>query len=239
MQMRAPRPSDNFSHSGLPPLTRVNKIILIVLGAFFLLDSIMVRFSGQTLRAVTGLSASSFFDGHIYQLLTYPLVCNDLLGFLFTGLIFWFLGGEFEFLWGTRRYIKFLLTVLIVGGLFFLLISLPFSGPIQYFPLSGASGATGALCVAFGYLFPERVMYIIFFPVKAKYFAMILIGILLYQGFFYPAFAPVWGQVGSCACAFWWVGQSRIRSFCSKYFKSRRKFSIIDKDKDKDKNIYH
>lgn len=52
-------------------------------------------------------------------------------------------------------------------------------------PLVGASGAIYGLLLAFGYLFPNAELMLIFFPipVKAKYFIPILIVIEVYLGF--------------------------------------------------------
>lgn len=52
-------------------------------------------------------------------------------------------------------------------------------------PLVGASGAIYGLLLAFGYLFPNMSLYLMFIPIpiKAKYFIPILIVIEIYLGF--------------------------------------------------------
>jgi hypothetical protein len=46
--------------------------------------------------------------------------------------------------------------------------------PLQFVPVIGASGAIYGLLLAFGWLFPNRLIYIYFlFPIPAKYFVII------------------------------------------------------------------
>lgn len=190
----------------LPTITRINKYLIIVLVALFLINSILTKLAGVSIMWTTHLSPNAFFSGHIYKLLTYPLITGELLGILFDGLILWFIGSQFESMWGMRRYISFLLTCSLGGGLFFVLLGLIFSSTALFHaPLGGMGGVTGALCVAYGILFPNRVMYFFLFPLKAKYFVLILISINLYQGLFSPAMGQVWGSLGAYGCSFLWL----------------------------------
>ena len=47
----------------------------------------------------------------------------------------------------------------------------------------GASGAVYGVLLAFGILFPDRIIYWIIFPIPAKYFVMILGGIAFFSTF--------------------------------------------------------
>ena len=158
---------------------------------------------GWSLRSLTGLRGDSFFSGHIYQLLSWPLVVNGLFEALFDGLILWFIGSELEVMWGRKRYMRFLTVATLGGGIIFLLVERWGIYPIV---LSGMGGVTSAICVAFGILFPHRIMFFLFFPIKAKYLAMILVGMNLYQGLFSPGKALAWGILGSCVGAYLWTG---------------------------------
>ena len=194
----------------LPTITKVNKYLVIALGSLFLINSILTKFSGISIQGLSSLSSNAFFSGHIYKLATYPLVAGGLLEALFDGLILWFIGSQFESMWGVRRYISFLATCSLGGGLFFILLGLLFSSSSLYYaPLSGMGGISGALCVAYGILFPNRVMYFFLFPMKAKYFVLILISINLYQGIFSPALGQVWGSLGAYGCGFLWLVSPR------------------------------
>jgi membrane associated rhomboid family serine protease len=51
-------------------------------------------------------------------------------------------------------------------------------------PMLGASGAIFGIYVAFGYLFPNQIISLLFPPVslKAKYFVLIMAGLELFYG---------------------------------------------------------
>lgn len=192
----------------MPQLTKINKVLIIVCGVLFLLNTILVKSSGVSLLGLFGLSSGKFFEGHIYQIITYPLITNGLMSFIFDALLLWFLGSELESIWGPRRYIGFLLSTVIGAGLFYLLVNVVFfsSGLLSLYPFSGLAGTGASMCVAYGILFPERTFsFMMIFPIKAKYFCMILVGMSLYSGFFSPAAAGAWGQIGAMICAVAWM----------------------------------
>ena len=129
----------------LPHLTPLNKTLIIVLASVFLLNSVLGATMGLSLKYLTGLQGSLFFSGHIYKLLSWPLVAGSLFEILFDGLILWFIGSELEIMWGRRRYLQFLLSAVLGGGIFFLLVSwMTGYGSL----LSGMSGVASAICLA-------------------------------------------------------------------------------------------
>ena len=229
----------------LPQLTPVNKTLIIVLGSAFLLDSILVTTVGFSLKYLMGLQGPLFFSGHIYKLLSWPLVAGGLFEILFDSLILWFIGSELEMMWGRRRYIHFLLSAVLGGGLFFLGVAWMTGYGVL---LSGMGGVASAICVAFGILFPHRIMFFLFFPLKAKYLVMILVGMNLYQGLFSPGKALAWGILGSCLGAFLWILGRRgiwLRWIQEKFpvrKKKRRHLRLFDdkiEDKDEQDITYH
>ena len=230
----------------LPHLTPVNKKLIIVLGMAFLLNSIFITTMGWSLVSLTGLRGESFFSGHIYQLLSWPLVASGLFEALFDGLILWFIGSELEVMWGRKRYIRFLGAATLGGGIMFLLVEQWGTYPIA---LSGMGGVTSAICVAFGILFPHRVMFFLFFPIKAKYLAMILVGMNLYQGFFSLGRALAWGILGSCMGAYLWMRMypTMWLLWFKEKFSSSKKWKHLElinnnpknKKKDNDSITYH
>lgn len=216
----------------MPPLTKINKVLIIVCGVLFLLNTILLKVSGVSLLGLFGLSSGKFLEGHIYQIITYPLITNGLMSFIFDALLLWFLGSELENIWGARRYISFLLTTVIGAGLVYILINLVFFGDglLSLYPFSGLAGVGAAMCVAYAILFPERTFsFMMVFPIKAKYFCMILVGMSLYSGFFSPAAAGAWGQIGAMVCAVVWM------FMVTKSVKSL-KFGLNRSEKPKNKN---
>ena len=222
----------------LPHLTPVNRTLIIALAAAFLLDSVLGAGLGWSLGYLTGLRGEAFWGGHIHQLVTWPLVPGSPFEALFDGLILWFIGSELEVMWGRRRYIGFLGAAILSGGVAFLLVG--FTG-IYPAVLSGMGGVTSAVCLAFGLLFPRRVMFFLFFPLRAKYLVMILVGMNLYQGLFSPGKALAWGILGSCLGAFLWMRWEWLGRKFSRPKKWRHLRPVDDKiEGESDKKItYH
>ena len=184
-----------------PPLGRINKIILIGVVAIFLVSSILERISGMSLVSVMGLRVHSFFGGQFYQLVTYPLVAGSFFSLLFDALILWFIGGRFESSWRERRYLSFLVFSSLGGGILFLVVGLLFfqeASSLGLYPLSGLSGVCSALCIAYALIYPDHIFsFMLLFPMKAKYFCALLVGVELYQGLFTPFAIASWGHMGT------------------------------------------
>ena len=87
---------------------------------------------------ILGLSGGQLTKGHIYELITYPLISSSLLEVILNSLMLWLMGSEFEENWGRARYLQFLATVVIGGGLLYSLISIVFfsSHIVFNFPLN-------------------------------------------------------------------------------------------------------
>lgn len=189
----------------VPALTKANKFIIIALVASLFLIPLVGKLFDFSPAAAFGLSAAGISSGRVYQLLTYPFISASMLSLLFNGLLFWYLGGELEALWGTSRYIFFLAISLLGGGLFYLFVSFVFygAGPIYSYPLLGCSGLIQTLAFAYGILFPNRIFSILLiFPIKAKYFSWIIILISLYGGIYSPNGIGAWGHLGTIASGF-------------------------------------
>lgn len=232
----------NTASFQIPALTKVNKFLLIGVASFFVLNSISAKMMGRDLIVWFGLSLEGMLSGHIFELITYPFFPRNLLEFLFDSMVIWFIGSDLEDKWGMKRYISFILTVTLGAALFYMLAqALTSTGQIV---LSGPSVWALSLCFAFGIIFPERTMYFLFFPVKAKYFVMILIAISLYNGVFSPMGILAWGQMGSFICAWLWMifeaKKSPFKGFSPKKRNSGHLQLVKDKDeKEKKKITYH
>lgn len=200
----------------LPKLTPVNKFLIILSSAFFILEFAAEKIASLSLGSLLGLSAEHFMDGHIYSLITYPFVSRSLLEVILNCLMLWLMGSEFESNWGRKRYINFLLTVILGGGLLFLSISAVFfqGTGIYTFALMGLSGVVSSLCLAYAVIFPDRVFsFMMLIPVKAKYFCMILVAISLFQGLSGPTGVGAWGQLGGIVAAYLFMVVVSNRNF--------------------------
>lgn len=231
-----------------PPLTYTNKIIIIFASVLFFLSTIMNVYGELDLVQFMGLSPHMFFKGHIYQLVTYSFVQTGLLGAVFNCLIVWFIGGDLELSWGRTFYRKFLgLTILATGG-FYLLVSFVFWGTGGTYTFLGLQSLCLALLVAYAMVNPDRHLTFMFlFPMKAKYFCMLLCVLEIY-GVLVSAYAQsAWAHLFSIAFSFLYLrylsGKAQGKPFIPKGLfkrpsKKKPKLSIV-KDRDDDPKYWH
>ncbi len=120
----------------------------------------------------------------IWQLFTYMFL-HDPNGFshiLFNMLTLWMFGTDLERQWGTKRFLTYYFVCGVGAGICVVLINLLF-GEMNA-RVIGASGAIYGLLLAFGLLYPDRTLLFSFlFPIKAKYFVMILGAIAFLSSF--------------------------------------------------------
>ena len=111
----------------------------------------------------------------IWQLVTY-LFLHDPRGvghILFNMLTLWMFGTDLERDWGTRQFLKYYLICGIGAGVCDILANAAI-GNLDTTTI-GASGAIYGLLLAYGMLYPDRrVLMDFLFPIKAKYFVMII-----------------------------------------------------------------
>lgn len=116
----------------------------------------------------------------VWQLVTYLFLHGGFFHIFFNMLALWMFGVELENVWGTRRFITYYFLCGVGAGLSNLYLTPLFTTPG---PTIGASGAIYGILLAFGMLFPDSPVFIYFlFPIKAKYFVAIFIGIELIAG---------------------------------------------------------
>jgi membrane associated rhomboid family serine protease len=229
----------------LPTVTPFNKILMISLGVLFLVNSLF-GLSGMSLEGLFGLSGQGFFSGHIYRLFTFPFLPRNLMETIFDILIFWFIGSELESMWAKKRYIGFLAASALGQGIIFLAINfLFFQSKIYYaIPLLGPSGVCSALCVAYGILFPNRQMYFFFFPILAKWFVVLIVGMNLYNGIFSPGGIYAWAQIAAMISGYgWmlWVSRTQAKSSSSPFSRPPKKrkqghLKLVDDEKNNEKD---
>ena len=105
----------------------------------------------------------------LWQLLTYLFVHEAFYHFLFNMLGLWWFGSDVERALGSKRFIRYYFFTGIGAGLVSVFMNLP---------TIGASGSIYGLLLAYGLLFPERVLYLYFvIPIKAKY-CVLLFGLI-------------------------------------------------------------
>ncbi len=152
---------------GFPP---VIKNLMIVMGAFFLLQMVVSQWINFYLGLVPVLVWKKYF---LWQLFTYIFLHGGITHILFNLLALWMFGGELENYWGPRKFLFYFFFCGIGAAVCTVLFT-----PFQMVPVIGASGAIYGILLAFGWLFPNRPIYIYFlFPIPAKYM-VILYGLI-------------------------------------------------------------
>jgi len=147
-------------------LTPIIKKLMIVMGAVFLLQMVVSGAINLYLGLVPVLVWKKFF---LWQLGTYIFLHGGIGHILFNLLALWMFGGELENYWGSRKFLFYFFFCGIGAGICTVVFS-----PYQFIPVIGASGAIYGILLAFGWLFPNRLIYIYFlFPIPAKYFVII------------------------------------------------------------------
>lgn len=173
--------STGYLSSYFPPGV---KWLLITNTAFFLLYFFAVRFGAQNLFSLLGLSPALVVQGAVWQLVTYMFL-HDPMGFfhiLFNMLALWMFGADLERDWGTKRFLQYYFLCGIGAGLCDIAANIAVGN--WYTRTIGASGAIYGLLLAFGVLYPNRVILFNFlFPIKAKYFVMIIGAIAFLSSF--------------------------------------------------------
>ena len=187
-----------------PQLTKINKIILITTAACFLTSAILKAIGAFSLVGILGLSSSGLFSGMVFQIFTYPFIETQLMSFLFSSLILWFIGSDLETQWGQKVYLRFLLLTVVGVGLIFSAVNLIFffGTPVYFAPLHGLSGINFALLIAYSMLNPDRQMaFMMIFPMKARTFCWILVGIEAYMAVF-TSLRTSWAHLLAMGIAF-------------------------------------
>ncbi|HSB05197.1 MAG TPA: rhomboid family intramembrane serine protease [Thermodesulfobacteriota bacterium] len=147
-------------------LTPVIKKLIIMTAAVFLLQMVVDYKINFYLGLVPLLVWKKFF---LWQLFTYIFLHGDVSHILFNLLALWMFGGELENYWGSKKFLFYFFFCGIGAGICTVVFS-----PYQLIPVIGASGAIYGILLAFGWLFPNRLIYIYFlFPIPAKYFVLI------------------------------------------------------------------
>lgn len=186
----------------LPPATQA---LLLVCTAFFCLQFFVPLELWFALWPV----GSGMFQP--WQVVTYALLHGGLWHLFFNALGLYMFGSELERLWGPRRYLMFIGAGVLAAALTQLGFTALTGSKV---PTVGISGGLFALLLAFGMLFPNRVIMPLFppIPMKARTFVIVFGGLELLLGYFdrtgVAHFAHLGGMVGGWLMIRYWRGQA-------------------------------
>jgi len=154
-------------------VTPAVKLLLIVNIAVYVLQRLVLPY---WLVGLFGLVPYLVWhEFYIWQLFTYQFLHGGLMHLLFNMLALWMFGCDLERRWGSEFFLKYFF-VAVVGGAILNTLFLP--GQIG--PSIGASAGIYGILLAFGLIYPNQIIYFYFlFPIKMKYFVMIIGGIAL------------------------------------------------------------
>jgi len=159
-----------------PPAAFV--IIGVTVLAFFIQNAAFVDILRVfALWPVATPPALAFGDGVLatgfkpWQLISYGFLHGGWGHLFFNMFAFYIFGLPIERAWGTRRFVIFYMNCLIGAGLVQLLVA-GLSGEI--YPTIGASGAVFGILLAFGMMYPNTRLMLLFppIPIKAKWFVL-------------------------------------------------------------------
>lgn len=113
---------------------------------------------------------SGYFEA--WQLLTYGFLHGSFNHIFFNMFAVFMFGFPLEKTWGSQRYARYYGVCILGAGLIQMLVQY-FSAEI--YPTIGASGAVFGLLLAYGVMWPNNKLFLLFFPVpiKAKWFVLI------------------------------------------------------------------
>jgi membrane associated rhomboid family serine protease len=190
----------------MPQLPPTTKALMLACTVIFCVQLLMSHYIDLWL-ALWPLASGRFMP---WQVLTYAFLHGDVLHLFFNMLGLWMFGSEIELIWGRKRYLQYLTACVLAAAACQMMIA-PLLG--QMGPTIGASGGLYGLLLAFGMMFPERVIMPIFppIPMKAKVFVAVFGGLeLLFglTGFSGVAhFAHLGGMLGGWLMFRFWRGQ--------------------------------
>jgi membrane associated rhomboid family serine protease len=153
------------------PVTRTVKILIIVNVAVFALQTILRMLGNYFMVGYFGLiPAAVTHDLRIWQFATYMFLHGGVFHIFFNMLTLFMFGNDLERFWGTPRFLNYYFLTGIGAGVCSWLVAMNSRTVII-----GASGAIYGLLLAYGMLYPNRIVYLNFLlPVKVKWLVLIM-----------------------------------------------------------------
>ena len=185
--MRFSYQNHRWDQSSLRPSLFTDAIKLIISINFLLF--ILQYFSGieDKLFPIFGIVPSKTFgELMLWQPFTYLFFHGGIWHVLINMFVLWMFGSELEKYWGKREFLRFFFVTGVGSGLVTVLFSLSSSTPVV-----GASGAIYGVLLAYGLMFPNRLVYLYFLiPIKVKYL-VILIGTIAFFSSLNPGYSNI------------------------------------------------
>jgi len=157
----------------LPPATRALLVVNVavyllqlLLGAAALAPFMLWPLDSSGYLALAGVGFMP------WQLLSYGFMHGGLAHLLFNMLALVMFGAALEQVWGQRRFLLYFLLCVIGAGLCQLLVV---SWSMTLVPTVGASGGVFGLLLAYGLLFPNQRVMLLFPPIPMKARTLVIV----------------------------------------------------------------
>ena len=223
------------------PVTPVIKKLIIANVAVFLLQF----FASYKIIYFFGLVPYMVIrEFYFWQLFTYQFLHGGLFHIFFNMLALWMFGGDLERIWGSAFFLKYYLLCAVGAGICTVIFL-----PTSISPTIGASGAIYGILMAYGMLFPDRMVYLYFlFPIKVKHFVILMGSVALFSsmsasGSGIAHITHLGGMIfGYLYLKNWDIKEIFRQAYLKlKYHRLKRKLRVISKDDDQnnDKPYYH
>ena len=154
--------------SGLTPV--VKNLLILNVSAFVLSILLGATSYGGLVRLLMLTPYAVTHHLYVWQIVTFLFLHGGFFHILFNMFALWMFGCELERTWGSRRFLTYYFLTGIGSALTIILV-----GPSSLVATLGASGAIYGILLAYGILFPDRLILLYFLiPIRAKYFVMII-----------------------------------------------------------------
>ncbi|MDR1120001.1 MAG: rhomboid family intramembrane serine protease [Dysgonamonadaceae bacterium] len=201
--------------SHIPPVT---KNILIINLILWLASTILLR-TGISLDYILGLHYVESGTFKFYQPITYLFMHGSFSHIFFNMFAVFMFGRVLEETWGSKQFLIYYLITGIGAAVIQECVWFFTLPPLYYdFALTiGASGAVFGILLAFGMMFPNIPLYLMFIPIpiKAKYFVTgyglieLFLGIASFSGDNVAHFAHLGGMLFGYFLIIYWKKKAK------------------------------
>ena len=226
-------PSFSSSSFGAGALTPAVRALIVANVVMFLITELVPE-----LKLSLGLHPAAFLRGSLWQPMTYMFLHGGLFHLLFNMLTLWMIGVELERRWGTLYFSRFYFICGLGAAVAMVSIAMLPGRIGEIFINSlviGASGAIFGLLVAFALYYPDRqFLFLMLFPLPAKYFVLLLGAIGLYSSIFQAGNIAHGAHLGGAFTGYLYLKGGRMRPMAEltyryqrwKIDRHRRKFDV-------------
>ena len=156
---------------GGPATRTVKSLIIINIAVFVSQLAFRFLFGSRLIEEVFGLSPLSVTYNHtLWQFVSYMFLHGGIGHLFFNMLTLYMFGNELVRFWGPRRFLVYYFVTGIGAGVCSLIVATRSLSIVI-----GASGAIYGLLLAYGLIYPNRIVYLNFlFPIKVKWLVVIM-----------------------------------------------------------------